>query len=571
MISTISYFGRPCPPDGRCEDMPRGNVDYFNISCPILRMRYLLEQALAAAMYVKFYGLRCHECISEYIDRLNNEIVYRFARDCGKKYTDNYKTIYNTLQDLVRFNRGGNWVDVDIKLVNEFIFDGNDTTKDFPAMWGDPKLKGYLVPFLMWMNKRCNIEGEFTAERCGVVSFEVANSYRDSSLYVRPRFHFIGRSFSFEKTPIDTIRNLPLLGMLSHFNLGEIKFEGLVGVMTEYCMHTDIERYGLSMTHALGYCLKLGLMYPVFDITGDHDGVDPVVPELCHQMFDALVAFSTFCTQRRGLTAVDKDIVAKAFGSVAATKEQKDSVAYLTSTSAVPSSDEYKSFKKTIGSVEAFSLISQNPSLVTAQTARPVVGATEAAEPAQGGGGNTEPKKPTDPDQAADGKKDNQEGEKKDEGNDDQNPPSNDDAGSDDFPTDDTPGGEDGSDNPDEGGTDAGSGDPNPDDSSVPSGDVPHEPDTSDERGIKFTIVPPESSTVDSVVFREEMYKFISNVLANPPKCMSPQDIDMLNKLRKYWLSSLSIDSIRSIVETCIRLPKSITKTNSKPQGGENL
>ena len=571
MISTISYFGRPCyPASDQCEDIPQGTIDYFNISCPILRMKYLLEQALAAAMYVKFYGLRCHECISEYIDRLNNEIVYRFARDCGKKYTDNYKKIYDTLQDLVRFNRGGNWTDVDIKLVSEFLFDGGDM-KDLPVVWGT-ECKGFLIPFLMWMNKRCNIDGEFTADRCGVVSFDVGMSRTTSSMCVRPRFHFIGRSFSFEKTPIDTISNLPLLGMLSHFNLSEIRFEGLVGVMTEYCMHTDIERYGLSMTHLLAYCLKLGVMYPAFDITGDHEGVDPVIPEFCNIMFNALIAFSTFCTQKRGLTAVDKDIIAKAFGSVAATKEQKDSVAYLTSNDAVPSNDAYKSFKKTIGSVEAFSLISQNPSLVTAQTVHQVVGATEATEPAQGGGGNTEqPKKPDDPNQTADGKKDNQEGEKKDEGNDDQNPPSNDDAGSDDFPTDDTSDGEAGSDNPDEGGTDAGSGDPNPDDSSVPSGDVPHEPDTSDERGIKFTIVPPESSTVDSVIFREEMYKFISNVLANPPKCMSPQDIEMLNKLRKYWLSSLSIDSIRSIVETCIRLPKSITKTNSKPQGGENL
>lgn len=573
MISTISYFGTLRRSDENCCNVDRDCIS--NISCPILRLRCLLEQALAAAMYVKFYGLRCHECITEYIDALNNEIAYKFARECGKKYTDNYKKIYDTLQDLVRFNRGGNWSDIDIKLISEFIFDGNEL-KDLPVVWRNADDKGYLIPFLMWMNKRCTYDStEFAANQCGLVTFQMGNDWSsdgDRRTYcVRPRFHLIGRSFSFEKTPIDTIYNLPILGILSHFNLGELKFESLVGVMTEFCIHCDVERYGLSMTHLLAYCLKLGVMYPVFDITGDHYGIDPVVPEFRNQMFNALVTFASFCTEHRGLTAVDKDIIAKAFGAVAATKEQKDSVAYLSDANAVPSADEYKSFKKTIGSVEAFSFISQNQSLVTAQTVHQVLGATEAADPAQGGEGDAKkPEQPADPNQAAEGKDKNQEGEKKDEGNDDQNPPSNDDAGSDDFPSDDTPGAE-GGDDPGEGGTDSGSSDPNPDDSSVPSGDAPHEPDTSDDRGIEFTIVPLESSTVDSVVFREEMYKFLSNVLANPPKCMSPQDIEMLNKLRKYWLSSLSIDSIRSIVETCIRLPKSLTKTNSKPQGGENL
>ena len=566
MTSMISYFGlancdcEPDKPSGSsfCWD---GKVDLGTnlnrMKCPIGQLKFLLEQELAAAYYVKMYGLRCHEMISDYIDELNTDVCGRFARTCGRSFTDNFRRIYNIVQDLVHFTRGGNWTKIDVGLVSEFLFDGNNR-EGVPVVWG-AKDKGYLIPFIIWMNQTFTADQqEYADEHCGVVSFRL--SFCHESFRVSCNFHHIGRSFSAVKTPIDDLKSIPVLALLSHFDWSTTTFEQCVGVLCEYCIHDDIGRYGISLSHILAHSIKLGAVYPVFDIDGSHTGIFPVMPSIKYQLFNALLMFVGYCTKSKGMQMVDKNIVAKAFGCIASTKEQKESVAYLMKSDAVASADEYKSFKQTMSSIEAFRLISQNPTLITAQTGSQVTGSTEAADPADGNKDNTseQPNK----DQAADDTKsgDQNAGQKESGEGDDNSEPSSDDDGSDDMPADDTP---DTDQTDDAFGAEGGeSGDSDASgDLSVPSEDTPQEPSTSDDKGIPFTIVPPDSSTVDSVLFREEMYKFLSNVLTNPPKCLSPQDIDTLNALRKYWLSCLSIDTIKGIVEACIRLPKSINNS----------
>ena len=588
MTSMISYFGKiRIEPTEASKSCNESCWDYHasigdNVSrmkCPYKQLSYLLDQALAVAVYVRFYGLRCHEQINDYIEELNTDICGRFARTCGKEFKDNYRKVYNTLMDLVKFNRGGNWNDVDIPLLSEFLFNGDEHYGE-PRAWR-PSWKVDLQAFLLWMNRRPSGEPELHIvpdgnTGIGMVTFSfetVSDVYEEGEpliFRVEPRGHVIGTSFSYEKTPLDALYDYPALAMLSHFNLSTVKFETLVGVLMEYCIHLDIERFGLSKTHIMAYLLRIGCMYPAFNLSQPGNDIEPVKADGgSYGAFNSMLKFVKFCTESRGLGVVDKDIVAKAFGSVAATKEQKDSVAYLQNEQAVPSADAYKTFNKVMGAVEAFKLISQNPTLITAQTVTQVTGATEAADPAGGGEDNankSEAPAGDNPD-AGENKEEPKEGGK--EGDDSE--PSPDDAGSSDFPSDDTPGME------PEGGDDQGDGstdDPGGssfDENSVPSNDAPPEPKTSDDKGIPFTITQPESSTVDSVLFREEMYKFISNVLTNPPKCMSPQDVETLNALRKYWLSCLSIDTIKGIVEACIRLPKSI-KNNIQPSKiGEEL
>ena len=578
MASMISYVGRmPYIEDGvdpstvfdwkKTESLSSNLV---RLSCPYGQLKVLLEQSLAIAYYVKFMGLRCHEVINEFIEELNNDITYRFARNCGHVFQDNFKKIYQTLNNLVKFNRGGNWTDVDIGLVVEFLFDGTKTY-GVPSVWTQPDGKGTLVPFLMFMNKTPSAGyTEFADSRCGVCSFDLDtirdDNYTNVALRLYPRFHPIGRSFSYERTPLDKLMNCSLLAMLSHFDWSNTGLEGCIGIVSEFCLHSDIDRYGITLNHLIAYCFSEQMYGRLikFNIAGYTEDIDPVEPSSKFELFRAFLAFVNFCTEHRGMAVADKVIIAKAFGCLASTKEQKESVNYLMKEGACASADDLRSFKQVMGAVEALQLISQSPTLITAQTGNQVTGTTEDAT--QGGDDkqDTSTDKDDKPDQSAEKKEDSKEPEENKE--DDNSEPSPDDDGADDLPSDDTTGA--GEDMPDAGQGEnddqVGSGDPGADQSSSAQSDSTPEVVTSDDNGIKFEFVTEDSATVDSVLFREEMDKFLTNVLTNPPKCLSPQDVETLSALKRFWLHCLSIDTIKGIVEACIRLPKTVKSSIRK-------
>lgn len=548
------------------------SANLTRLSCPYGQLKVLLEQSLAIAYYVRFMGLRCHEVVNEFIEELNNDIAYRFSRNCGHVFQDNFKKIFQTLNNLVKFNRGGNWTDVDIGLVSEFLFDGRQMY-GVPVIWSDG-VKGTLIPFLMFMNKG-NQEGygTFADQACGICSFYVSNNWTNENYSdtvacwsLEVRHHAIGRSFSSVRTPLDQLTNCPILAILSHFDWSTKSLESGIGIIAELCFHKDIERYGTSLTHLLAYCFNNALWcgLPQFNIAGYTEDVDPIEPSFKNQLFSAFLAFVNFCTQQRGMAVVDKAIIAKAFGSLASTKQQRESVAYLRDVSASASADDLRSFKQVMGAVEALQLISQSPTLMPAQTDNQVTGATEDATQGSDDNKDAKPTEGSDPDQAADGKK---EGTEPEEGKEDDNSePSPDEDGADDLPSDDTTGA--GEDLPmdDQGSSDdqVGSGDPGTDQSTSAQPASTPETQTSDDTGIPFEFVTEDSATVDSVLFREEMDKFLTNVLTNPPKCLSPQDVDTLTALKRFWLHCLSIDTIKGIVEACIRLPKTVKSSLRK-------
>lgn len=530
------------------------------IRCPYTQMRILLDQSFAVAYYLKFMGNRCHEMINDYIEELNNDICYRFARVCnnGKIFEDNFQKIYQTLMNLVKFNRGGNWTDVNIGLVSEFLWDGSERLGE-PVFFGKEE-KGYLVPFLMWMNSGVQ-EGydTYTAVKgkVGIVGFRLDYRGCDRSegrYCVYPNFMGVGLEFSAVKTPIDTMTFVPILGYMSHMNWTGVKFETCLGMIGDLCIHTDIDRFGISGTHHLAFCLNRSLFY---DVSGAAYDVHEIVSRYKDKLFTGMMEFLKFCSTNRGMEAIDGNVVAKAFNILAHTKEQKDSAAYLVKRDAAASADELRAFKHCMGTCEALQLISQNPTLVAAQTSNQETG--EAKDPPSGG-----ENKPTD---TGDGIEEPKEPETKEdkeptEGDDSDKPQDDRDIGPDDTsaeeadqPSTSDAGGADGNDP---------SGSSTADPSSTQTVSAPEEPNTSDEKGIEFVITPPDSSTLNAVLFREEMYKFLTNVLTNPPKCMSPQDIATLTALKRFWLSSLSIETIKGIVEACIRLPKSINNSIRK-------
>ena len=573
MASMISFFGvsaRGCdevPPNGyRWDGKQDLSSNLSRLKCPIAQMKFLLEQSLITAYYTKFLGLKCHDVISDYINELNSYIDYRFARvaENGKIFQDSYLKIYQMLQSLVKFNRGGNWVDLNIKLVCEFLFDGEDRIT--PIVFSREK-KAYLIAFLMWMNRTVQ-EGyeEYSAtEPFGVISFYCDTWGSGCNIVVYTRFHPIGLTFSSKRTPIDAMTAVSMLGFMSHMNWSNSSFELFAGIMSEMCIHADINKVGLTGNHVLAYILRTGFNFESVDRRYARlVGIIPEMPSANSVLFSGVLEFLQYCSRNCGMTATDKTLVAKIFGILAATKEQKQSAAYLAKMDATASAEEHTAFRHTMGACEALQLISQSPSLITAQTGSQVTGSTEEATTGGKNEGNADPKTSTDTKETGNKEgSDNPDGKKEGDASGQPEEVKESDLGPDDTSAEE---GDDPNGSPDMGGDDGnGSGEPSTTDpSSTQPASAPAEPNTSDDKGIEFVITPPESSTVDSVLFREEMYKFLTNVLTNPPKCMSPQDIATLTALKRFWLSSLSIETIRGIVEACIRLPKSINNSIRK-------
>ena len=581
MASTISCFGyirskekneTPSTPAFNWDPIDSIGSNVARIKCPYTQLRVLLEQSLAVAYYLKFYGSRCHEVVNDFVEELNRDICIRFASRYNKTFTDNYQLIYNSLMSLVKFNRGGNWVDLDVNMILEYLFDGNKI-EGVPVVWTSDE-KGYVAAFLLFMNRKRSTEHEqITYNEIGVTTFGLSNMDWDSgAINVQPFHHSVSTTYISANTPIDELsRDVASLAFLSHFDFTKCTFEGAVGVLAQFCFHKDITKFGLSESHTLGYLFANGIsMQAVLQNNIEVRGMEPTLR--ARHLFDkdtffvALVNFVKFCTTSRNMKFVDKDFIANAFGCLAESKKNRDSVDYLRRVNAIPSADMYNAFQETMGSCESLVLISQKPTLMTAQTGNQATVSTEATD---GGNDNKDGAKPEtqQPETQSADNQDNQPGEPGKSNDDDTSKPSTDDDGADDLPSDDTTGEEDAGNpaQPDDGSEPGGSSDPgSSDNSSAQPETTPEQTNTSDDIGIKFEIVPPDSSTVDSVIFREEMYKFLSNVLTNPPKCMSPQDIETLNALRKFWLSCLSIDTIKGIVEACIRLPKSIKNSIRK-------
>jgi len=119
------------------------------------------------------------------------------------------------------------------------------------------------------------------------------------------------------------------------------------------------------------------------------------------------------------------------------------------------------------------------------------------------------------------------------------------------------------------------SGDDNPDDpaveednSSQDAGDsttdqsvtqttgTPEEIDASDTDGIPFEISAEGSETVDSVMIREEIDQFITNILVNPPKELSPQSVAALTTLQKCWVHLLTVETVVRILDRLVAIPE---------------
>lgn len=530
------------------------------------QIRCCLDQLLAISYYLTFYGRGCHELVNEFIDEFMIDLRTRVIPLGLKQYpTGPYFQVVSALVLLEKFTRTGNWDgDVDIDLVKDILI--NHPFQVTPTAWN---IRGVVrapetnfIPFLMLMNR--HVHPDYTTYNCrdiglNVFSFQTTGYYKENAV-VKVRLaaypYPIGDSFSMKETPDGRFDACPLIRYMSQFNTGARDFNTIIGAIGASCLTMDVMHSQTSSSQKLAATVAAHVM-GMCNVSGSIGGFEPFsYVEDRRKFFKLLADFLEYLHKHYGTVASYDGPVVKLFSCFAETKQQKETVEYIRKHGGSASADLLGNSQEglCIGT-EALTFISQSPSLLSAQSQVTEPKAEEKAEEKKTETSKEETKTETKEDEAeADSTKDDD--TEQDLGEDDT-------SDSDEKSEDSKPDQKDDSSSPKE-------------DKPAQQQEAPSEPveteeqqvNTSDITGFEFKTISAESETIDSVMFKEEMSSFLSNVLANPPDGLSPQNVSVLTALQRFWLHSLSIEAIVGIVGSCLKqLPKSLIQLNTKLYG----
>ena len=91
---------------------------------------------------------------------------------------------------------------------------------------------------------------------------------------------------------------------------------------------------------------------------------------------------------------------------------------------------------------------------------------------------------------------------------------------------------------------------------------VPDMPNMDDKKGVKLELSAGE--TANSVLYRIELESFIDSLLANSPNFLSAQKVELLKRIKAYWLNRLSPESLVNLLNSIIKLPKHLNINKNK-------
>ena len=585
MASVINYIGNAryarddsnpseaktlISPDGVYRwDHARSYSDNIVHLSPELQFKGYIEQLIAISYYISFYERGCNLLIDEYIDETITNFEFMFLPKFRQamRDTNSYDQVLDsTLLILKQIKSGLLDKEIDVESIMMFR-DLFKTDEVLPMV--ECEEKPWIKPYLIWLNSYWTGHSKVSTctdlQKFHVPGFRFNNcGCKTPSYTLGLKYYPMSSTFcagnDAKSVPVRKVR---IYDYLARFNLAGVKVESLIGIIGELCLSLDVSRPGVSHSQKVAATIRARVLGIVTyaGTTGEIRRPLSRAGDYYRGMggiFDATKTFIEFITRTYGATLDDKNVVANIFDGFAETKEQKDSVAYLRDQGGSASADCLESFQKELGSLEALQFISQNQTLLVAQS--------QATTPlAAAEGEETENKESESKGEDSDSKDaDSDDQSDKDAGDDSSSEGQDGEAEEDDTSEEDEEEAGDGE--GDEGsGDDAGSGDStsSSDETDMPSED--EQPNTSDSKGFKFKVANPDAETTDSVMFREEMDHFLSNILANPPEDLSPQTIQTLTSLHRYWLHTLSIGTIMGIVGSCIkRLPESIKQLTTK-------
>jgi hypothetical protein len=539
------------------------------------QLRMYLDQLFAIAFYHSFYGKGWNVLIDEYVD----ETLTNFEFGTLAKYkqeTRDYHAVDQMLEsvdELLHFIKKGT-LRKEINIDDLLMFrELGGVDVGYPLV--EDEERKWIKPYLIWLNSywlgysKVHTATEIKKWFLPSFKFFPNGSWEKPTGWYTVGLNYHSMSTTFcagNSCQVESVRKITIYDYLARFNFAGVAIETIIGKLGDMCLSFDVFRPGTSASQKVCAVIRANVL-GIINFGGAFGrSIDRALAvgndcfRGCYGAFEATKAFVDFLSKTYGATLSDTSLVARLFKGFAETKQQKESAAYLAKLGGSASADELHSFKEELGSLEALQFISQNNALLVAQS-------QEANPKAAAEGEETEKEESEtkeDDSKSKETESDNQNEEEKEDDSSDSDEEQSGDAGEDDTSEeeDETDGD---SDQDDGSGQAEESSDTSTssDDSDMPSED--EQPNTSDPRGFKFKVSNPEAETTDSVMFREEMDHFLSNILANPPEDLSPQTIQTLTSLHRYWLHTLSIGTIMGILGSCgLRLPSSLKQLTTK-------
>ena len=549
---------------GRSGDM----TSYLLTLTPVQQLRFAVDQALCISYLAWLNGPRASEFLVAYAEWLKWFVDSKLST---YKFDAVYQEVYEDCVRIVSTWLGGHWEDVNIGSIKVLVYEPLMKDRALPCALNTCS----AIPYMMYRNKEVQPgfavwTGSFAIPTCVTVTCS-------KSVYINNRP--IGRNFEAKvvdhapevsNARMNWIRNgFPILDLLYHIDLNGVDFESILSLIAGL-MFTEDPYRELSRNHGLFYVTNriLNSLFSVdfLDISrqGNMFTLDKPAIKSCpiDGIARTLMTFMAALNKKWGVQIRSRELFVRFFGPITEKRSDEEKVVdYVEKAGSdqVASAESLMAYERhMLGSCEAINLISQEPTILAKES----------------GAENTD----DDPEDNDDvnfnldeipGIDDAEPGlEAEDDSADADTSTDTDESSDDPSPTT-------GNNNEEEGAS-AGEDetqDPNgPDNGTSASSEVddqsaggsistqpnaePEELEDSDEDGIPFSVVPEGAETVGSVLFREELDQFLTDVLTNPPKKLSPQSVSALTKLQRNWIHILSVETIVRILDKLIALPE---------------
>ena len=552
------------------------------------KLRYALLQSLFISYYGWLYEIRTDEFMHRYAQSLKE-----YISNLDLKVEGPYANLVPVLWQIIDSWYGGHWTDVPIGLIVTcvvetanfnyppcltYVWDGKESELDREK----DNLRKIIVPYLMFRNQRTQdgyvvwnrdvcvprfrITGycgsakpgytNETAPRYTIDANKIGIGFYASFVDKQQQILNIGPTSAKSLTGIYTTLTPFLRFLAQTIHKSERTFDGLLGTIAFMNQSNDEFSQG---------CDNSRLFYDVTVVLNDMYRIDFTARPANRKRRDDiriyphdrdLLRFVRIMCELDGFKFTHRRLFLRFFEGARSSEDGRRLLAFVekyvkgSNVGPVPAEEALAYKHSILGGLEAIQLFSQYDS-----------GQTESGEEAgqeqagQDSGqldldpdldieeGAAEPGLEADDTDPADAEADADTTADNEQDSDDSSP-SEDDAGADE------PAVEEDNSSPDGGQT------ADSENSDVQTGSAPEEIDASDVDGIPFKVIPEGSETVDSVLLREEIDQFITNILVNPPKQLSPQCVAALTTLQKCWVHLLTVETLVRILDRLVAIPE---------------
>ena len=556
-----------------------------------LQLKVTFDQLIACRFYREMYGdtnVMVSALIKDYEEQIKRYVTYKL---CYRRELGLNDSTSATRQAICRILDGSDREfhsqETSDLIEGIYCITSEEQSEEVPSI--DPTNKLWWKPFVL-AGSTDQIEDLSEIRGPAVIEFSVEECEKNAASEHSPDTHNImirtstpyfmsNCALRCQRLDQGSIKSFCMESYIANymllFDFRDIPVETIIGTIAEACQAFAPARPGLGAT-------LRAIFMGVRTIAAGRVYNSPLSAMLDYNysetLYKGIVELITILTDGCQAKLISPRLVADILNCLAVTEAQKTCASVVARQGGGASADELIVASEQLGSLEALRLFSQNPGLSPKQRRSGGLAAMEAAEGEDTGtGSESESKDSAATDSAADADKT---GDQTSEPNSDdtEKDDTKDESATDDNPDDvnDEEDGEEAGNNLSE---DTGAeNDTSSEDTDSPenldnvrSGNEP-QVDTSEDPdyGFVFTVDDPDAETVDSVMFREELGSFLNDVLANPPADMPAECITILTNVKRYWLYTLGLKTVVTIVGSCVKLPESITNLIYKFYGETN-